>query len=402
VNLLVALEARLSADRDGRITSPTGVEGPAFWQRYLDVFSHVTVAARTTPAPDGEPARRPQIESTRVTVAPLPDYHGPWEYLQSLVAVRGALRRAMRHADALCLRAPGPIAATAWRLRGERPFAVEVVGDPHEALAPGAVHSVVRGLARRRFTQDLAAMCRTAAGVGYVTEETLPERYPAKWWTSYSSLDLDDDAFIDPADLAQRAAWRSRRGRGTAIDPWKVVAIGSLEQAYKGYDVLIDALGRLRARGLVVDLTLLGDGQLRGALALRASKAGVNLKLAGRVPAGAAVREHLDAADVFVLPSRSEGLPRVLLEAMARGVPSIATHVGGVPRLLPPDRVVPPGDVDALAATLLRLQGTRATPMATGARDRATAHEHHVHALAPKRNALYQRLHDAARARRMP
>jgi glycosyltransferase involved in cell wall biosynthesis len=259
----------------------------------------------------------------------------------------------------------------------------------------------VRPLARARLTSDLAAMCRTAAAVAYVTEETLPERYPAQWWTTYSSLDLDDDAFIDPGELAMRAAWRARPSRGTAIDPWKVVAVGSLAQAYKGYDVLIDALGRLRARGLVIDLTLLGDGQLRGALALRASKAGVKLELPGHVPAGAGVRARLDAADVFVLPSRSEGLPRVLLEAMARGVPSIATAVGGVPRLLPADRVVPPGDVDTLAAALLRLTSKRTDPMGIGARDRAAAHEHHVHALAPKRNAVYQRLHDAARAERM-
>jgi glycosyltransferase involved in cell wall biosynthesis len=397
MRLLVALEARLATAPDGTISSPTGVEGPAFWERYLDVFSHVTVAARTAAPTADDAGRRPPIEGPRLTVAALPDYHGPWEYLQHRAGVRAVLRRALADADALCLRAPGPIAATAWRLRGGRPFAVEVVGDPQEALAPGAVQSMVRPLARHRLTRELAAMCRTAAAVAYVTEAGLPERYPAAdWWTSYSSLDLDDDAFADDAHLAARAAWRARPSRGTAIDPWQVVAVGSLAQPYKGHDVLIDALARLRSRGLVVDLTLVGAGRLREALAARAAKAGVVLRLPGRVPAGQAVRACLDAADVFVLPSRSEGLPRVLLEAMARGLPAIATEVGGVPALLPSERLVAPGDTEALAAALARLAARTTNPLALGERDRATAREHHVRHLAPKRAALYQRLHAAA------
>jgi glycosyltransferase involved in cell wall biosynthesis len=401
MRLLIALEARLATAADGTISSPTGVEGPAFWERYLDVFEHVTVAARTAPPGDDDAVRRPPIAGPRVSIAALPDYHGPWEWLQARGALRSALRRAVADADALCLRAPGPIAAAAWRLRGTRPFAVEVVGDPHEALAPGAVRSVVRPLARRRLTRDLTAMCRTAAAVAYVTPTGLPERYPAAdWWTSYSSLDLGDDAFVDDATLEARAAWRARPSRGTVIDPWQVVGIGSLAQPFKGYDLLIDALAGLRTRGLIVDLTLVGDGHLRNALAARAAKAGVVLRLPGHAPAGAAVRAYLDAADVFVLSSRAEGLPRALLEAMARGVPSIATQVGGVPALLPSERTVPPGDADALAAVLASLAGRNHDPLAVGTRDRALAREHHVGCLAPKRAALYQRLHDAAVAGR--
>jgi len=69
----------------------------------------------------------------------------------------------------------------------------------------------------------------------------------------------------------------------------------------------------------------------------------------GQVPGGAAVRRHLDASDLFVLPSRTEGLPRAMVEAMARALPCIGTKVGGVPELLPPADLVPVDDVDALA-----------------------------------------------------
>ena len=69
----------------------------------------------------------------------------------------------------------------------------------------------------------------------------------------------------------------------------------------------------------------------------------------GMVPAGEKVRELLDQADLFVLPSKTEGLPRAVLEAMARGLPCVCTSVGGVPEVLSREDLVPPGDAVALA-----------------------------------------------------
>jgi glycosyltransferase involved in cell wall biosynthesis len=69
------------------------------------------------------------------------------------------------------------------------------------------------------------------------------------------------------------------------------------------------------------------------------------------------------AADLLVLPSRSEGIPNVILEASACGTPAIATSVGGVSEILPPDRLVPPGDPEALARAIGRsLDGQLAAP----------------------------------------
>ena len=63
---------------------------------------------------------------------------------------------------------------------------------------------------------------------------------------------------------------------------------------------------------------------------------------------GHGVTEQLDAADVFVLPSRQEGLPRAMIEAMARSLPCVGSDVGGISELIP-DWVVPPNDPQALA-----------------------------------------------------
>ena len=86
-------------------------------------------------------------------------------------------------------------------------------------------------------TLIIASLCGWSVHTAPVAVPGLPVRYPAAdWWTSYSSLDLADEAFADDALLAARSAWRTRPSRGTAIDPWQVVAVGSLAQPYKGYD----------------------------------------------------------------------------------------------------------------------------------------------------------------------
>ncbi len=122
----------------------------------------------------------------------------------------------------------------------------------------------------------------------------------------------------------------------------------------KGVDVLLAALPLLRRRHPGARVALMGDGDPR--LARRAEReAGVTL-----LPSGdqAAVMELLRASRIFTLPSRWEGLPYVLLEAMQAGTPVVAAAVGGVGDVLTHDRdglLVPPDDPEALAAALATL-----------------------------------------------
>jgi glycosyltransferase involved in cell wall biosynthesis len=76
------------------------------------------------------------------------------------------------------------------------------------------------------------------------------------------------------------------------------------------------------------------------------------VEFVGSLPPGESVYRELRKADLFVLPSRTEGLPRALIEAMAVGLPCIATGVGGIPELLDPEDLVSPGDVTGLACQI--------------------------------------------------
>ncbi|MDP9430015.1 MAG: glycosyltransferase, partial [Actinomycetota bacterium] len=150
----------------------------------------------------------------------------------------------------------------------------------------------------------------------------------------------------------------------------RVGALGRLT-AQKGFDVLLDAVGLLTERGVPVEVVVGGAG--RDGERLHAAAAGLPVTFAGFVDD---VRGFFAGLDVFCLSSRREALPLVLLEAMAEGLPCVATDVGDVAVAVGTDAsVVPPGDSGALAAALAGLLRDPAgrTELGRRARARATA-----------------------------
>jgi glycosyltransferase involved in cell wall biosynthesis len=138
----------------------------------------------------------------------------------------------------------------------------------------------------------------------------------------------------------------------------RLLAVGRLVRV-KGHAVLLDALAAARAAGLHATLTIVGDGPERDALARKLVRLGLqeHVRLAGAVGQDE-MRTEYERADVLCLPSFAEGLPVVLMEAMAMELPVIASAVMGIPELVEHERtglLVPPGRPDALARALERL-----------------------------------------------
>jgi len=158
----------------------------------------------------------------------------------------------------------------------------------------------------------------------------------------------------------------ARRALGLTGDGFRVGWAGRLS-GEKGPDVLLDALGHLR--DLPIGVSLLGNGREQRSLLARARYLGVehHVRWHGIVPDAG---RQFAAFDVFVSSSRTEGTPMVLLEAMAAGVPIVATCVGGVPDMLSPAEalLVSADDPVALAAAM---RAVRDDPEAAAVRARA-------------------------------
>ncbi|PZQ52663.1 MAG: colanic acid biosynthesis glycosyltransferase WcaL [Rhodovulum sulfidophilum] len=162
--------------------------------------------------------------------------------------------------------------------------------------------------------------------------------------------------------------------------PIRLVSVGRLVEQ-KGQILLVEALAEA-ARSADIHLTLVGDGELRGAIeaAVAARGLGARVAITGWVDE-ARVRAELAAAHALVMPSFAEGLPMVVMEAMAAARPVISTYVAGIPELVRPGEtgwLVPAGDAAALADAMVALARTpRETLAAMGAAGRARVLERH-------------------------
>jgi glycosyltransferase involved in cell wall biosynthesis len=198
---------------------------------------------------------------------------------------------------------------------------------------------------------------------------------------------------VDTAVLADRATARANLAARYRIDLSQpvIAAAGQLIER-KGHDVLLDALPSVIARHRGLRLILFGRGPRGAALEGRARRLGIasNVIFAGFVPG---LRDLLAGFDVFVHPARNEGLGLVVLEAMAAGVPVVASRAGGLIDAVSAEHtglLVPPGDAGALTAALLRmLEHADLRERLAGAARERVAQEFTVQAMA----AAYRRLY---------
>lgn len=253
--------------------------------------------------------------------------------------------------DGLCL----GVLPDVVRQHGRR---LRLIGLVHHPLAEET--GLAEHRRRRLFASERAALatCRRVIVTSPFTAEALhPYGVPQ-----------------DRIGVAAPGTDRAPLARGSGRPGLHLVSVASLTPR-KGHDVLLQALARLMDRDW--RLTLAGSAELDTAWAARIRAMIVNGDMADRIESrgvlkGAALDRCYDSGDVFVLASRYEGYGMVLAEALAHGLPIVATTGGAIPFTVPPDAglLVPPDDVPALAVALARVMDApeaRAT-LAAGAR----------------------------------
>lgn len=189
-----------------------------------------------------------------------------------------------------------------------------------------------------------AVICTSDFARGQVLAFAGPDEIP-RVHTVRCGIDLE---------LFGRRAPRAAQAHETV----EILCVAALSRR-KGHRVLLDALARICRDHRNVRLTLVGDGPERAGLEQRADELGLSdhVTFTGAVGQNH-IRDFYESADIFCLPSFAEGVPTVLMEAMAMELPVVATNVMGVAELVENDRtgfVVPAARSDELAAALVRL-----------------------------------------------
>ena len=235
-------------------------------------------------------------------------------------------------------------------------FGCEVVGDPYDTFSKGSYSSPLRLFFKYGFSFLLAWQIKKSLFNSYVTQFALQTRYPSSekcvFETFYSSVHLPD-SFIKKEPLTY-----------TQFNeiPLKLICVGSMgEILYKRQDLLLHAVSLLLLRGFSINLILIGGGKKMENLINLAKKLNIldSVSFTDNISSGEKIINYLDNSHLFVLPSSQEGLPRAMIEAMARALPCIGTDVGGISELLSDDFLFKPNDINSIVNKIQYLYTNR-------------------------------------------
>jgi phosphatidylinositol alpha-1,6-mannosyltransferase len=384
LNLVV--DQRFLQSPDGSVWSHTPPTYD-FLKLALEVFDKVRVIGRTA-AVSAPPPNVRLVNGPGVELIAIPSYIGPFQYLRRHSSISNVLSQITHLDGAFLLRIPSQTGfLLASRLeRIQRPYAVEILTDPHDFFAPGVSPHGLAYLFRPYFCRRSRELCARARVANYVTGSSTRKANPASsalWSNSISDVDLPPEAFLPP---------RSRHSGS----PLQIISVGFLDLLYKGQDLLIRSLAKCSQQGLDFRLTFAGDGESRTRLLELAAATGIGNKveITGALGGAEHVRSWLVRSDLFVLPSRAEGIPRALLEAMAAGLPAICSNVGAMPDLLPSRWIVPANSPDQLSAKLMEFAGSPDLWPEMSAQNQATARGFERSILQPQRKQFYEAIRE--------
>lgn len=333
MNLTFITECRFYKTANGTYYAGDMSYNSLLWERYLKEFDEIYVVARVFESAENF---EESFLVNNVHFLPLPPYDTINSYAKNFIEIKNALKKFINKDSVTIIRGGGVLGYWAGLICKRRNiyFGIEVIGDPYDVFAPGVIQHPLRSILRLLFTYFQKKVVKDAIAVIYVTKNALQKRYPA---SKTAFVNFASDVFLN----ADKPVLESKKLQTDKVI--NLISIGSLDQMYKSPDVLIRAVKRLVSKGINVKLTWLGKGKFRQHMEQLAHGLEIEDKVVfmGSVSSEEVTR-YLDASDIFLLVSRTEGLPRAVVEAMSRGLPCIGTNIGGIPELLQKEVLVEP------------------------------------------------------------
>ena len=327
------------------------------WERYLTVFDSLVVSTRMRldDSSNGSITKNMKLSSgPRVEFKPVSEYGKNIDMIFNRRKISNQVKETLEECDCAIIRLPsfiGGIACKEAKKMG-KPYLIEVVGCAWDAFWN---HSLKGKLIAPYCYFKTKKLIRDAPYAIYVTNQFLQKRYPTNGkTTNCSNVAL---AEFDHNILEKRL----ERIRGLHKDSKLIIGTAAaVDVRYKGQQYVIRALGKLKEQGITnYEYQLVGGGE-QTYLKSIAKKYNVSdqVKFLGSIPHNE-VFKWLDTIDIYVQPSKTEGLPRALIEAMSRGCPVIASKVGGIVELIDHDWLIKSGDYVELSKKILDLANNK-------------------------------------------
>ncbi|SIS82813.1 glycosyltransferase [Salimicrobium salexigens] len=300
------------------------------FKRYYNIANELTIAIRVNEI--SEDAANNKL--SKITVSPLEVIR-----ISDLSSLKGALfrksevkrkiKKAVKNSDYIVVRLPSLIGYLSFdeAKKQNKPCLVELVACPWDAFWN---HSLIgKGVAPFMYYSTKKRV-KKASHVIYVTNEFLQRRYPTKGINvncSNVSLKRIDDSILE-----------KRLDKITEMQNEQKIIIGTtaaVNVKYKGQQDIIQALGKLKSQGITnFEYQLIGGGD-QSYLKAIAKRFDVEEQVIFLGPLShSEVFDWLDRIDIYAQPSKQEGLPRALIEAMSRGLPAIGAKTAGIPELI--------------------------------------------------------------------
>jgi glycosyltransferase involved in cell wall biosynthesis len=311
-------------------------------QRYFQLGSKLTFLMRAKPVLASETSSYSPLVRPGFSFQSVINVKTPIKYVLHARSALKSVRRAVSEHDVIVVRLPSVIGSWAFQeaRRQHKPVLVEFVSCTWDSLWNYGLLGKVT--APYFFFKNRILMQYSSYSI-YVTEHFLQVRYPSRG-KSIACSNVELTASGEDV-LEQRLKRISCCDHERAII---LTTIAAVDVPYKDQAAVIRSLALMGKAGDSYKYRIVGQGD-PGRLKKLAQDLGVlNLiEFYGPVP-HADIAAVLDDTDIYIQPSRQEGLPRALIEAMSRGCPALGSNTGGIPELLPVNRIFAKGDIKRL------------------------------------------------------
>ena len=345
--LILVDNAHIYRTPDGQYYS-TALYDNDFFTRYLKVFDTVRFIAKTKYVEKIDSNKYFPLTVSNLQIHELPWTQGLTGLIKKLPLAITRYITAHRGANCAVYRVSQLESYLAYLFRDKKaPFFLEVVNDPETFIH-------LRPALRYVNQRMLRLMLSRASGASFVTKRILQEKYiPDRqhsvqdFATShYSSIELREEWISTPREFKDQ------------MDKVRLVHISnSIDNDIKGHESAIRIVAKLKESGVDASISFIGDGTYIEHLKQMVFRLGVTdrVRFIGRISGRHRLLVFLSKFDLFLYPTRLEGLPRAVIEAMAVGLPVLSTPIAGIPELLAPEYMFDPDDIDGFSCAVARL-----------------------------------------------